>query len=137
MQLLTAVCITQLSVLCVTQRDTLIGTIIALAALSAFMAGWQRHAGSGGKALRSEALTPQNVLLTLLRATSSLAAFTILALFTTPALTCIFRDYSRTGIRTKIPDWLQRYALESTAVGLSVLAAAVPGLVTLPVAGEA
>ena len=117
--------------LCVTQRDTLIGTIIALAALAAFMAGWQRHARPGGQ---PDALgpTPQDVLLTLLRAVSSLAAFTILALFTTPALTCIFRDYSRTGVQTEIPDWLQRYVLESTAVGLSVLAAAVPGLVTKP-----
>ena len=120
----------RLSLLCIVQRDVLIGTIIALAAIAAFMACWQRHSGPGGQALQPIKWTTQNVLLTMLRAVCSLAAFTILALFTTPALTCIFRDYSQPGVQTRIPDWMQRYVLAVASAGLSALAAAVPGLVT-------
>ena len=133
MPALGAICkctVLQLSMLCIVQRDALIGTIIGLSAIAAFFAGWQRHQGPGGLLIRANATSPQNIALTLLRVVSSLVAFTALALFATPGLTCIFRDYSRAGIQTKIPDWMQRYVLGVTAVGLSTLAAAVPGLVT-------
>ena len=116
----------QLSLACIAQQHVMIATIAVLAAVAFAMAIWQRHQG------QMQHLTQtQNFSLNLLRAVSSAVAFTALALFTTPAPTCLFPDYSRPG-GTKIPPWLQSYVLAILAAGLSALSAAVPGFVTDP-----
>lgn len=106
----------------------MIATIAVLALVAFGMAIWQRE--QGRNAANVQLLRANNVTLNLIRGFCSLVAFTAFALLTTPGLTCIFRDYSRKGIHTKIPDWMQSYVLGAVAAGLSAVAAKVPHFVT-------
>ena len=100
--------------------------IVVLAIVAVGMAVWQRQKGQKGQTT----VQPHDIWLHVLRGLCSLMAFLAFALFTNPALTCLFRDYSCKGIQTWVPDWVPSYVLAVVAAVLSAISAKVPRLVT-------